>query len=77
MGRFIPTVTIILRWILCSCHRNSTVAIWPPLFLQKCCRGHIGPPYCESVFISSCRQGHRIFINIYGSLKNVNATKEN
>ena len=25
------------------------MAVWPPLFLQKCCGGHIGPSYCESV----------------------------
>ena len=55
MGRFIPTVTIILQWILCSCHTNSTVDVWPPLFLQKCCE-----TYCESVFFSGCTGGHRV-----------------
>ena len=106
MGRYIPSVTIILWWILHSCHINSTAEVrppmWmqkffggqnkatfrvsvifspvaevgielfsgikmflisivalkmlmpqnlrPPLWVQKFCSGHIGPPYCKYVF---------------------------
>ena len=83
MGRFIPTVTIILRWILCSCHTNSTVAVWPPLFLQKCCGGHIGPPYCESVFfpvaqvVMELLSGIKVFLISMVALKILMPQKKN
>ena len=51
--KFILSVTIILGWILHSCHRNSAVAVQPSWLLQIFWGGHVGPPYWESFFFTA------------------------
>ena len=57
MGKFITTVTIIQRWTLCSCHRNSTysgrMATFVPGEMLRCPYRASGPPYCESDLFSA------------------------